>query len=158
MNRAYSGGKRSREANRDLRKKHKEERLRYNRELRARGIDPDLSAGADASAPLPEVKLEDVVIGVALQPRREDFGPVKLFVGGLSSGTTSADLRAAFAGFGELVDVAVIHDRGTNQSRGFGFVTYASWTAADAAVKAMNGVELDGRFIKVNRADTSRPR
>jgi hypothetical protein len=158
MNRGYSGGKRSREANRDLRKKQKEERLRHNRELRARGVDPDLSDIAEPAAPLPEVKLEDVVIGVASQPRREDFGPVKLFVGSLSSETTSADLRAAFGRFGELVDVAVVSERATNRSRGFGFVTYASSAAADTAIKEMNGVELDGHNIKVNRAEAPRTR
>jgi hypothetical protein len=156
MNRAYSGGKRNREASRDLRKKEKEQRLRLNRELRARGIDPDLTDPAEAAAPLPEVKLEDVVIGVPPRARRDGFGPVKLFVGGLSGATTTADLRAAFARFGELVDVAVINERGTNQSRGFGFVTYATSTSADAATKEMNGVELDGRIIKVNRAEEPR--
>lgn len=158
MNRAYSGGKRNREANRDLKKKQKEERLRRNRELRARGLDPDVSDIAEAPPPLPEVKLEDIVIGVTSQPRREDFGPVKLFVGSLSLDTTSADLRAAFARFGELVDAVVISDRGTNASRGFGFVTYAASTAADAAMKEMNGAELDGRAIKVNRAEPPRSR
>jgi len=158
MNRGYSGGKRSREANRDLRKKQKEDRLRHNRELRARGVDPDLTDMAEPEAPLPEVKLEDVVIGVASQPRREDFGPVKLFVGSLTLETTTADLRAAFAKFGEIVDVAVVTERGTNRSRGFGFVTYASSTAADTATKEMNGAELDGQAIKVNRAEAPRSR
>jgi RNA recognition motif-containing protein len=156
MIRGYSGGKRNREASRDLRKRQKEERLRRNRELRARGIDPDLTNPAETTGSLPEVKLEDVVIGVPSQPRREGFGPVKLFVGGLSPETTTADLRAAFAKFGELVDVAVINERGTNQSRGFGFVTYATSTAADVAMKDMNGVEFDGRTIKVNRAEEPR--
>ena len=156
MNRGFSGGKRNREASRDLRKRQKEERLRYNRELRARGIDPDLAEMAAPAAPLPEVKLEDIVIGVPSQPRREDFGPVKVFVGGLSSETTSADLRTAFAKFGELVDAAVVSERATNQSRGFGFVTYATSTAADTAIKGMNGVELDGRTIRVNRAEEPR--
>jgi cold-inducible RNA-binding protein len=156
MNRGYSGGKRNREASRDLKKKQKEERLRRNRDMRARGLDPDLGEFAEPSAPLPEVKLEDVVIGVARQPRSEGFGPVKLFVGGLTPETTAADLRAGFAKFGELVDVAVICERGTNRSRGFGFVTYADSAAADVAIKEMNGVELDGRNIKVNRAEAPR--
>jgi RNA recognition motif-containing protein len=158
MNRGYSGGKRNREAARDLKKKQKEERLRRNRELRARGIDPDIGDLEEPVAPLPEVKLEDVVIGVASQPRKEGFGPVKLFVGGLSLETTTADLRASFAKFGELVDVAVITERGSNRSRGFGFVTYATSTAADEAIKEMNGVELDGRTLKVNRAEAPRAR
>jgi hypothetical protein len=157
MNRGYSGGKRNREASRDLKKREKEERLRRNRELRARGIDPDIQDGIEpmmeAAVALPEVKLEDVVIGVASQPRRVDFGPSKLFVGGLGLDTTAADLRTAFAPFGEIVDVAVISDRATNQSRGFGFVSYQNSAAAEAAIKAMNGADLDGRTLKVNRAE-----
>ncbi|HXU64103.1 MAG TPA: hypothetical protein VN962_20530 [Polyangia bacterium] len=156
MNRGYSGGKRNREVNRDAKKKEKEQRLRRNRELRARGMDPDLAVMAEPEAPLPEVKLEEVVIGVPSRARREDFGPVKLFVGGLSPETTSADLRAAFAKFGELLDVAVITERATRRSRGFGFVSYATSVAADAAVKEMNGVELDGRTMRVNRAEEPR--
>jgi RNA recognition motif-containing protein len=156
MNRGYTGGKRNREASRDLRKKEKEDRLRRNRDLRARGIDPDVldSPELAENAPLPEVKLEDVIIGVASRPRRGDFGPTKLFVGGLSSDTTTEDLRASFAKFGDIVDVVVIADRATSQSRGFGFVTYSSSTVAETAIKEMNGVELDGRTLKVNRAET----
>ena len=156
MNRGYTGGKRNREASRDLRKKEKEDRLRRNRDLRARGIDPDVQDSPELAenAPLPEVKLEDVVIGVASRPRRGDFGPTKLFVGGLSSDTTTEDLRASFAKFGDIVDVVVITDRATSQSRGFGFVTYSSSTVAETAIKEMNGVELDGRTLKVNRAET----
>ena len=150
------GGKRSREANRDLRKREKEARLNRNRELRARGIDPtiDDTAGlGEPTAPLPEVKLEDVVIGVARAPRKGDFGPTKLFVGGLSSQTTTEDLRTSFAKFGEIVDCAVVADRATSQSRGFGFVSFSSSEAAATAIKEMNGVELDGRALKVNRAE-----
>lgn len=157
MNRGYTGGKRNREASRDLRKKEKEDRLRRNRELRARGIDPDVQDAAapeESNAALPEVKLEDVVISVAPRSRRGDFGPTKLFVGGLSSETTTDDLRTSFAKFGDIVDVAVIADRATSQSRGFGFVTYQSSAAAETAIKEMNGVELDGRTLKVNRAET----
>jgi RNA recognition motif-containing protein len=154
MNRGYSGGKRSREANRDLKKREKEDRLRRNRELRARGIEPtDEPLDMASAAPLPEVKLEDVVIGVASRPRRGDFGPTKLFVGGLSSDTTTKEIQTAFAPFGEIVDAIVIADRSTGQSRGFGFVTYQSSAAADAAIKQMNGTELDGRTLKVNRAE-----
>jgi RNA recognition motif-containing protein len=156
VNRAAGAGKRQREAERALRKKEKEARLRRNRELRAQGIDPSMDemAGiADAAAPLPEVKLEDVVIGVASQPRRSAQGPTKLFVGGLSFHTTTEDLRAAFAKYGEIVDVAVINDRGTGRSRGFGFVTYSTREAAEEAIKHMNGFDLDGHSIKVNRAE-----
>ena len=150
MSRAFSGGKRNREVSRDLKKKQKAERLRRNREMRARGFDPDISgiSGAPAEAPLPEVKLEDVVISVASRSRQADFGPTKLFVGGLSRSTTAADLRTFFSKFGEIADAVVI------PSRGFGFVSYQSAAAADAAIAGMNGVEVDGHPLRVNRADT----
>jgi hypothetical protein len=156
MSRAFSGGKRNREASRDLKKRQKEERLRRNRELRARGIDPDAMdpSALPEGAALPEVKLEDIVIGVAPQSRRADFGPTKLFVGGLGPSTTAADLRTFFSRFGELVEAVVVPNRSTGQSRGFGFVSYVSATAADEAIKGMNGVELDGHPLRVNRAET----
>jgi hypothetical protein len=158
MSHFFSGGKRAREANRDLKKRQKEARLRRNRELRARGIDPDLkdAAAAPQGAALPEVKLEDVVIAVAPRSRRVDFGPTKLFVGGLGQMTTAADLRTFFSRFGELVDVVIVPNRSTGQSRGFGYVSYQSATAADEAIRGMNGVELDGHPLRVNRAE-SRP-
>jgi hypothetical protein len=150
VSRAFSGGKRNREVSRDLKKKQKAERLRRNREMRARGIDPDVSevSGSAEGTALPEVKLEDVVISVASRSRQADFGPTKLFVGGLGRSTTAADLRTFFSRFGELVDAVVV------QSRGFGFVSYQSAAAADAAIAGMNGVEVDGHPLRVNRADT----
>jgi RNA recognition motif-containing protein len=151
MNHGYSGGKRQREAERDRKTRDKEERLRRNRELRAKGI-----GGSDViSTPevLPEVKLEDIVLGVPPRPKRGSVGPTKLFVGGLSWDTTTDGLRTAFAKFGVLVEATVIPDRETGRSRGFGFVTFENPRDADVAVKQMNGAELDGRTLKVNRAE-----
>jgi len=158
MSRQFSGGKRNREASRDLKKRQKEDRLRRNRDLRARGFDPDLVDPSAAPASLPEVKLEDVVIGVPSQSRRADFGPVKLFVGGLHNDTTAADLRRWFAPFGDVVDAIVVADRGTGRSRGFGFVSFGNPTAAEAATKGLNGVDVDGQNLKVNRAEARPPR
>jgi hypothetical protein len=156
MSRYFSGGKRNREAARDLKKREKEARLRRNRDLRAQGIDPDVmdAPAAPGGGGLPEVKLEDVVIGVAPRSRRVDFGPTKLFVGGLGANTTVGDLRTFFSRFGELVEVIIVPNRSTGQSRGFGYVSYQSATAADEAIKSMNGIELDGHPIRVNRADS----
>jgi hypothetical protein len=153
MNRGYAGGKRQREAERDRRKKAKEDRLRHNRELRAQGIDPTIEEATGTGSDLPEVKLEDIVIGVAPRPKRGTVGPVKLFVGGLSWDTTTDDLRQAFSKFGNVVDAAVIPDRATGRSRGFGFITFENPPDAEEAVKQMNGAELDGRILKVNRAE-----
>jgi cold-inducible RNA-binding protein len=74
-------------------------------------------------------------------------------VGRLSFDTAAADLKAAFSRFGTIVDAAIITDRGTGRSRGFGFVTFENPADAEEAVKQMNGTELDGRALKVNRAE-----
>ena len=82
----------------------------------------------------------------------------KLFVGGLSWGTTDEGLRQAFAGFGEISEARVITDRETGRSRGFGFVTFADDDNATAAIAKMDGASLDGKAIKVNEAQERSPR
>jgi RNA recognition motif-containing protein len=82
----------------------------------------------------------------------------KLFVGGLSWGTTDDGLHQAFAQFGEIVEAKVITDRETGRSRGFGFVTFANDEGATKAISEMDGTELDGRTIKVNEAEDKGPR
>jgi RNA recognition motif-containing protein len=77
----------------------------------------------------------------------------KLFVGGLSWGTTDDGLHSAFSQFGEIVEAKVITDRETGRSRGFGFVTYSADDSAAKAIAEMDGTELDGRTIKVNEAE-----
>ena len=150
MNHGYSGGKRQREADRDRKKKDKEYRLRRNRDMRAQGLGPEVVTTAEV---LPEVKLEDIVLGVPPRPKRGSVGPTKLFVGGLSWDTSSEGLRTAFAKFGAIIEATVIPDRETGRSRGFGFVTFENPRDADEAVKQMNGAELDSRTLKVNRAE-----
>jgi RNA recognition motif-containing protein len=82
----------------------------------------------------------------------------KLFVGGLSWGTTDDGLHQAFERFGEIVEAKVITDRETGRSRGFGFVTFANDDGAQGAVGEMNGDQLDGRTIRVNEAENQVPR
>jgi RNA recognition motif-containing protein len=76
----------------------------------------------------------------------------KLFVGSLSWDTNNDGLHAAFSPHGEISEAIVISDRDTGRSRGFGFVTFDEDEAADKAVAALNGTELDGRTIKVDVA------
>jgi RNA recognition motif-containing protein len=151
MSHNYTGGKRQREMQRDRRKKEKAARLDYNRSMRQGRGDGAPVVGVQEQ--LPEVKLEDVVISVAAQPRRNTVGPVKLFVGGMSWETTTEGLRDAFAKFGKIDDVIVILDRTTGRSRGFGFVTFERAIDAAEAIKAMDGADLEGRPIKVNNAE-----
>ncbi len=76
----------------------------------------------------------------------------KLFVGSLSWDTNDEALRNAFSVHGEISEAVVITDRDTGRSRGFGFVTFDDDEAADKAVAALNGTELDGRTIRVDVA------
>ena len=76
----------------------------------------------------------------------------KLFVGSLSWDTNDEGLHAAFSPFGEISEAIVISDRHTGRSRGFGFVTFNDDEAADKAIEALNGTELDGRTIRVDVA------
>ncbi len=76
----------------------------------------------------------------------------KLFVGGLSFDTNDEGLKSSFTQFGEVTEAKVITDRDSGRSRGFGFVTLADEDAADKAIDAMNGAEVDGRSLTVNVA------
>jgi len=72
----------------------------------------------------------------------------KLFVRGLSWGTTSEMLQAAFSQFGDLEEAVVISDKVTGKSRGFGFVTFKETAAALAAIEQPSK-EIDGRTALV---------
>jgi cold-inducible RNA-binding protein len=76
----------------------------------------------------------------------------KIYVGNLSFNTTKDGLTEKFSEFGELVDVKVIENYETGQSKGFGFITFESEDGAQAALE-MNGQELDGRPLRVNIAE-----
>lgn len=78
----------------------------------------------------------------------------KLFIGGLSFSTSTERLREFFSGLEGVESVTVVTDRDTGRSRGFGFVEMATAEAAAAAVKKLDGQELDGRQLKV---ELSRP-
>ena len=79
----------------------------------------------------------------------------KLFVGNLPWGLTNDSLRELFASVGEVVEAMVITDRMSGRSKGFGFVTFATEEAAQAAIAQLNEKEIEGRKIIVNVA---RPR
>jgi len=83
---------------------------------------------------------------------------MKLFVGGLNFATDNDGLRRAFETFGELEDVAVISDRDTGRSRGFGFVTFREAADAKRAMAEMDNREIDGRTVRVNEAAERAPR
>lgn len=78
--------------------------------------------------------------------------PYRLYVGNLPWRFDDYDLEDAFAEFGEVADAKVVFDRESGRSRGFGFVTLNTDAEVDAAVDALDGADVDGRMIRVNRA------
>ena len=82
----------------------------------------------------------------------------KLFVGGLSWSIRDEALKEAFSVHGDVQEAIVILERGTNRSRGFGFVTFATEEEAQTAMEFMNGQEVDGRTIHVSIAEERRER
>ena len=79
----------------------------------------------------------------------------KLYVGNLAYGVTDSDLETMFAAHGTVQSAQVIMDRDTGRSKGFGFVEMDSGEAAQAAITALNGQDVNGRALTVNEA---RPR
>jgi cold-inducible RNA-binding protein len=86
----------------------------------------------------------------------------KLYVGGLSYSTTSDNLRTHFEQCGTVVSAAVVTERDTAQSRGFGFVEMSSEAEAEGAITKLNQQPLDGKPLTVNvaksRMEKSGPR
>ena len=75
-----------------------------------------------------------------------------LYVGNLTFDTSTADLESLFATHGEVSKAQVITDRDSGRSRGFGFVEMATAEAAQAAIDALDGHDIDGRQLTVNVA------
>jgi cold-inducible RNA-binding protein len=84
----------------------------------------------------------------------------KLYVGGLSYGTTEQALTAEFSKAGKVASASIIMDRETGNSKGFGFVEMESDSDAENAISMFDGAEFDGRKLTVNEArpKTDRPK
>ena len=78
---------------------------------------------------------------------------MNIYVGNLSWGMSDQDLENLFAEHGSVTSAKIITDRMTNRSRGFGFVEMSD--GGEAAIAALNDVEIEGRKLVVNE---SRPK
>lgn len=75
----------------------------------------------------------------------------KIYVGNLSFEATEEQVRDLFAEFGTVDSVAMINDRDSGRFRGFCFVEMET-SQANAAIKALDGKDVDGRSLRVNEA------
>ncbi|KDQ65030.1 hypothetical protein JAAARDRAFT_43836 [Jaapia argillacea MUCL 33604] len=97
-------------------------------------------------------------------PKRPAHAPIApnpsnvLGVFGLSIRTTERDLEEEFSRFGRVEKVVIVYDqRQSDRSRGFGFITMGTVDEAARCVKELNGVDLNGRRIRVDYSVTDRP-
>jgi RNA recognition motif-containing protein len=81
-----------------------------------------------------------------------------VYVGNLSFDTTQGKLQELFEAHGQVSSVNVITDRDTGRPRGFAFVEMMTDAGASAAIRALDGQDMDGRTLKVSEAKPRAPR
>ncbi|KAG0700046.1 hypothetical protein DFH29DRAFT_983215 [Suillus ampliporus] len=80
-----------------------------------------------------------------------------LGVFGLSIRTQERDLDEEFTRFGRVEKVTIVYDQRSDRSRGFGFIRMSSTEEATRCIQELNGIELNGRRIRVDYSVTDRP-
>jgi RNA recognition motif-containing protein len=111
-------------------------------------VDREVSGSDVPSGPRPTTAPRRI------STRGEQDNPLskKLYVGNLSFDSTEADLKDLFGRHGSVETVNVITDRDTGRPRGFAFVEMSEGSAAQDAIRALDGTDFGGRSIKVNEA------
>ncbi|KAI3471886.1 hypothetical protein Pfo_028574 [Paulownia fortunei] len=113
--------------------------------------------GRSAKVNFPEVPRggEREVMSPKIRSSYQGFvdSPYKIYAGNLSWGLTSQGLRETFAEQPGFLSAKVIYDRDSGRSRGFGFITFTSAEEVESALNAMNGVEVEGRPLRLNLAE-----
>jgi cold-inducible RNA-binding protein len=77
----------------------------------------------------------------------------RLYVGNLPYSMTEDELSTTFSQAGAVGEVAIVMDRETGRSKGFGFVEMVDDAAAAAAIQQFNGAQVGGRTLKVAEAN-----
>ncbi|CAD6221144.1 unnamed protein product [Miscanthus lutarioriparius] len=116
-----------------------------------------LLGGRTARVNYPEVPRGGERRTVTMAGRRRDNGTYKIYAGNLGWGVRADTLRNVFEGRAGLVDARVIFERETGRSRGFGFVSFRTAEDAQAALEALDGVELEGRPLRLSLAEQNPP-
>ncbi|PKK80403.1 RNA-binding domain-containing protein [Rhizophagus irregularis] len=137
--------------------RHSEERLRDDRDDRSPLRSP---RHHDRRSPLSRSR--------SRSPRRsrspsrgdeENLNPGNnLFVTGLSMRTGDRELEDIFSKYGKVLKAQIMYDPHTRDSRGFGFVTMETLDEAEAAREGINGSEINGRILTVEKARRARAR
>lgn len=78
---------------------------------------------------------------------------MNIFIGSLPFSLEEAELREFFEEYGEVTSAKIIKDKISGRSKGFGFVEMSNDEQAQQAIDKLNGAEVDGRKIVVNKAE-----
>jgi RNA recognition motif-containing protein len=78
---------------------------------------------------------------------------VSIFVGNLPFRAEQEDVVELFTPYGEVVNCALPLERDTGRKRGFAFVEMADAETETRAIDALQGAELMGRPLRINKAE-----
>ncbi|MGB5641456.1 MAG: RNA-binding protein [Sedimenticolaceae bacterium] len=81
---------------------------------------------------------------------------MKLLIRNLARGTTEAEVRSLFEAYGAVQSCTLVTDTKTGISKGFGFVEMPRPGDAKAAMRHLNGLDLEGNKIRVKKAETKK--
>lgn len=81
---------------------------------------------------------------------------MKLLVRNLARSISEAALEEAFAAHGTVQSCDLVMDKKTGGSKGFAFIEMPKVGQAKAAMKRLNGTQLDGETIRVKKADDTK--
>nr|GMD83364.1 33 kDa ribonucleoprotein, chloroplastic [Ipomoea batatas] len=135
----------------------------------SQGSNPDqvgravslLVGGRTAKVNFPEVPRggeREVIASRARSSYQENFNsPHRLYASNLSWNLTSQGLREAFADQPGILNAKIVYDKETGRSRGFGFISFASAGELESALNAMDGVEVEGRPLRLKIAIQKTP-
>jgi len=78
---------------------------------------------------------------------------MKLLIRNLNRSTTAEDIRELFESYGTVQSCSLVMDKETGKSKGFGFVEMPKLGEAKAAMKNLNGKEIEGQNIRVKKSE-----
>ena len=79
--------------------------------------------------------------------------PMKLMIRNLARTTTEAEIKTMFETHGTVQSCALVMDKVTGGSKGFGFVDMPKAGEAKIAIKNLNGKDVAGSKIRVKKAE-----
>jgi RNA recognition motif-containing protein len=83
----------------------------------------------------------------------KDEKPMKILVRNLARNTTEEELHKLFSAHGTLQSCTLVMDKETGESKGFAFIEMPKVGEVKVAIKALNGIDLDGNKIRVKKAE-----